>query len=187
VTSALHQQLRERTRDDHQAVEGLLRLGDRDGLAWSLSALLGFFAPVEERLVEVLQGEVPELAARARAPRMRADLLALGCEVRPRRAAPSQLPARRRPGEGAGGLYVLEGSLLGAPHVAKMLAERGLYASTFEVPAPELGRRWRETLLLLERSCPREALAGACDTFRALRRWLEGDPRCTTASTPTRG
>jgi heme oxygenase (biliverdin-IX-beta and delta-forming) len=202
VLNALHQRLREVTLDDHRAVEQELPFTrpdlDASGLASLLAALLGFFAPLEERLLQRLGEEMPELLGRIRAPALREDLAALGHTAQVPLCG--ELPELRSRGEATGALYVLEGSLLGGQHIARHLASLGLRARAFETPPHEVAARWRQVMSLLDPHRPDadEVLEGALLTFRSLRRWLErlaavrteprsGEHPCKNVPSYTRG
>jgi heme oxygenase (biliverdin-IX-beta and delta-forming) len=93
---------------------------DRPGYAVLLARLLGFHAAAEAGLAAAppLGRYGIDLAARRRAPLLRADLAHLGATAEPPRAP---IPAFATAAEALGALYVTEGSTLGGRMLARGL------------------------------------------------------------------
>lgn len=153
---------------------------DRAGYGALLGRLLGFHAAME-RALEAGPSLAPygiELAARRRAPLLRADLAWLGC---PAPAAEAALAPFASAAAAMGALYVVEGSTLGGRQLARALD--GL------LPPGEAGRRfllghgaaqapmWRECCAAIER-CGAEPgglagmIGGALAAFAAFEAWF---------------
>ncbi len=136
-------------------------------LAGSLAAL----EPLEESLATL--SALESVPYRARAPRLRADLTALG--VNNVATATADSPHLTSVAAALGARYVVEGSALGGAVLARGLApalelddaELG-YLTLY---GPDLGAHWRAFVSELERwgkSATLEMRAEACDTARAV-------------------
>jgi heme oxygenase len=179
-------QLRRESRDEHEAIERVLEFMDegltRDVYRRRLAQFYGFYAPLEERLGAL--GAFTEPGTLRTAPRLAADLRALGLaspESLPRCDA---LPTLTDRASVLGCLYVLKGAALGgrviARHVAKTLGlgpDNG--ACFFHGAGEETGPRWRTFVATLAdfdgTAAERHTLVHtAIDTFRTLRLWCQG-------------
>lgn len=113
--------LRDVTRPLHEAVDQVYAgysLREREGYAAFLSAHAAALAPVEAWLDAAGAGKVlPDWPARARLPALRADLAGLG-ETMPE---PVAWRLEATPAALWGVAYVLEGSRLGARHLARQV------------------------------------------------------------------
>jgi heme oxygenase len=176
---AAHQALREATRGDHEALDGLFGrfdLGEPAQYRAFLTAHAMALPPVETALDAAGFGDaLADWGDRHRGDAIAADLAALGA------AAPAPLPAPPLADRAAcwGAAYVLEGSRLGGVFLARQVAE-GLprsYLGTAQPPG-----RWRAFLTALDAALvnPQDkasAGATACAVFalfgEAGRRQLE--------------
>lgn len=146
--------LRAETRDLHERVEHRLPLLDARltlaGYRATLQALHGLHAPLERRLAAVpgLERCGLDLARRWRAPRLAADLRALGAPPSALDAASPHVPHVGDVASALGALYVLEGSTLGgrvvARHVTAALPVTAADGCAFLASAgTHVGRSWR--------------------------------------------
>lgn len=147
-----------------------------------LSRQLGFYRPLEERLLGLPIDATPPFAPAGRACRLELDLRDLGLtpEVVARLPICSELPALESLDEVAGCVYVIEGAALGGRVIAKVARERlGLdrVGLRFFGGDTAIGPRWHAVLAWLEAiethgGDPELVCASACATFDALARWL---------------
>lgn len=173
-------QLRQATRERHEAIEALLGLDGDIPLARYRRVLCGFaaFLPGWEAAVEVaLPTRLrPWFRSRARVPRVQRDLAALGVANHPASGAAVALPSVAA---AFGSMYVLEGSSLGGQVIARRMAHsHGLDDSSgaayFTGSGPRTGELWREFRDMLEEEigtrpqAREDAQAAACRTFDAL-------------------
>ncbi|MCP3103111.1 biliverdin-producing heme oxygenase [Myxococcus sp. K15C18031901] len=185
--------LKTETRSHHECTEASVRLLEpgltADDYRRHLEAVLGFQAPVEAPLTEVLDAALPALRMRERrkVPLLEQDLRALGHDA----ASLSRLPrCARRPSvselpEALGCAYVLEGSTLGGQlilrHLRRHFGERapGGFAY-FQAHGEEVGARWRafgEALLQASADAAStdfdaRVVLAAQDTFDCFGAWL---------------
>jgi light-regulated signal transduction histidine kinase (bacteriophytochrome)/heme oxygenase len=135
----LRDRLREATREAHEhmhrhdgflaAVEGRL---DAQLYLDLLARLYGFYLPFERNFpnAPTAMAEAIELAKRARAPKLRSDLTALGFSGRfERLPVCASLPELDSEPDWLGALYVTEGSILGGAQIARALAKSGFPAN----------------------------------------------------------
>lgn len=148
----------------------------------------GFVAPVEAALMSApgLE-ELVDARARAKAPLLVADLVALGMTFEEVQALPTCLsvPSFRGPASALGWIYVLERPLLSAAvirgHLASFLPLEMQRASSYlQCYSGNVGTRWRELGEAMDRVAYSPAIAdrivsGANDAFRALTRWRTQD------------
>jgi heme oxygenase len=185
--SSAHARLRRATRHQHAEIErqlGLLSANlTPERYRAVLQAFLGFYAPLEDRLLErerALAAAVP-FPLLQRAPALRADLLALGVPQHDLDATPRcpYVPSTDTLPQLAGCLYVIEGASLGGEIVARAVARRFGYrrdnGARFFCSGSPL-TRWPRVLAWLETVAEREperdaAVAAARVTFDALSRW----------------
>jgi heme oxygenase (biliverdin-IX-beta and delta-forming) len=181
--------LKDRTRPEHEAIEGAFDLMRDDVTLASyrgrLEQFRGFLVPVEARLGELGGwGEHGiDLAARHKVPLLEADLRALGVESVGRLPVCREVPDLAGLAEGFGCLYVLEGSTLGGQfisrHVRRVLGvtpEAG--GGFFHGYGERTGEMWRAfgaavTSFAARGETRDRIVAGAMETFRDLRRWFE--------------
>lgn len=185
--SSAHERLRRATRLQHARIErelGLLSANlTPERYRAVLRAFLGFYAPLEDRLMErgcALAAVVP-FPLLQRAPALRADLRALGLPQHDLDATPRcpYVPPTDTLPQLAGCLYVIEGASLGGAIVARAVARRFGYRSDngarfFGSGSPRT--RWPQVLAWLETVAEREpergaTVAAARAAFHALSRW----------------
>lgn len=126
---SLSDALREAAREHHRRLERAIDVSAlvtcREDYAALLARLLGFVAPLEERLAhfDELRSFGYALEDRCKAPAIIADLATLGWHSHQLLTLPrcNDLPPIRTTGEALGGLYVLEESTFDA-HAAAVLA-----------------------------------------------------------------
>jgi heme oxygenase len=183
------ERIREETRPLHDAIERDSRLSRDDfdgaGYRWYLQKLLGFHAPLEERLkpLTARHGLAGEFAGRWKTPLFLRDLAALGLPATADGVAWS--PWLPRPA-GLGGLlgcaYVLEGATLGGKVLLRRwdarLPEMATARAYLDCYGDEVGPRWRALLRLLDQrladAAEQDAAVGAArDCFQTLSRWLQ--------------
>lgn len=151
--------VRAATRPLHDALEADLdmvaRLTTLAGRRQVLAAFLGIYAPAEQALAPLL-APLPGLdyPQRLKAPRLRADLAALGLTdgaiaALPRLAPPSVA----NPAEAIGFAYVLEGATLGGRIIRRRVLAEGqpeTGLSFFDFYGAETGPRWQAFCQVLE-------------------------------------
>lgn len=139
--------LREMTRADHAAVDGLLSrfdLSDKAGYGKFLQAIAKAHSPIEDALHDAGAGKlVSGWSEGRRADLLRADLRDLGIDT----PAPLVSPTFRCADELLGGIYVLEGSRLGGTVLSSMLSH-GTPARF--LTAPTAPGTWRRLLVQLD-------------------------------------
>ena len=191
------QSLRDATRALHDRVETAVDLPARantmDGYRGLLRAMLGLFAPIEDRLAALPWARAGlDLDAHRRAPLLRADLRQFAGDADPARPC-TDLPAPATLAAGFGCLYVLEGSALGGQIIAReAAASLGLGPETtrfFRSDGREVGRTWRAFGAALDGyvTTPErldEATAAASQTFEAFERCV-ARPVSASLSSPT--
>lgn len=193
--SGLLGELRQRTRDEHDKIEALLRLTDPMSLPRYAAIVSGFHAFLSEwepRLAHALPTHLRDwCTARGRsalaAQDMR-DVAAVASDTlsHTARRAVDEVPLRDT-ASALGSMYVIEGSALGGQVIAPMLErhlgltpERG--ARYFHGHGPRTGAMWREfrEVIAHEVGDGEAATDTACDsarrTFAALRHVFEGLP-----------
>ncbi|WP_245772124.1 biliverdin-producing heme oxygenase [Myxococcus fulvus] len=192
-TVSLPQRLKTETRPHHERAESAVRLMEPgltlDGYRRHLEALYGFHLPVEARLSEVLEEELPalHLHERRKLPWLEVDLRALGHDA----ASLARLPRCPEPPslgslpEALGGCYVLEGATLGGQLILRHLRRHfeGAHAGDFvffRAYGDDVGSKWRGFAEVLTRAAEDTSepdfgdrvVKGAQDTFDAFERWL---------------
>ena len=177
------QSLRDATRSLHDRVEAAVdlpsRAGNVDAYAGLLRAMLGLFAPIEDRLTSLPWGQTDlDIARHRRADLLRADLRALGDDPTRVRSCPN-VPSPETLAAGFGSLYVLEGSALGGQIIAReAAASLGLGPETtrfFRSEGRDVGRTWRAFGAALDAYVTTpdrldEATQAAAQTFEAFER-----------------
>lgn len=178
---AVHQMLRDGTRDRHETLDqGLALTGDTLSQARYLTylrALLGWLEPVERQLWQ--QAWPAELRAPARAGKsalIRADLRAAG-DTTPVPQCPDAPAPQAADAYALGVAYVVEGSQLGGRFLAKRLAHTApcLPLGYLRGYGEETGTLWKGFLAHLDsaaRGQEAQALRGALDAFDSLTAWL---------------
>ncbi len=181
MISAVHQTLREGTRERHETLDRGLALADgpvdRDSYLNYLRALLGWLEPLEQRLWQL--GWPASLRAAERAGKsawLRQDLAETGahappCHDSPRLQAPDAYALCVA--------YVVEGSQLGGRFLAKRLENvvPTLPLRYLRGYGEQVGPLWKEFLVHLDSEAgalgrEAQALQGACDAFDSLTGWL---------------
>jgi heme oxygenase len=160
------------------------RLRSREAYADLLARMFGFYDPLEAALGS-REFRGIDLAARLKAPLLRADLLALGYSPDAVRAVPrcAVLPALTGLAELAGCLYVLEGATLGGQYVRREVARAfglgpGSGCSFFSGYGERTGRMWTgfcHALIAYADEHPAEAgriVATAAETFTRFGEWV---------------
>jgi heme oxygenase (biliverdin-IX-beta and delta-forming) len=195
--SSLRFRLREATAEAHRRVEASMalteRCSDRASYSALLADLLGLYAPIEAGLAAVEWGGLGiDVAQRAKAPWLRADLMALGHSSRDIAALPSatQLPSILCPADAFGVFYVLEGATLGGQLILRQIipslgVTENAGARFFASYGADVGERWRSFTAALTAygDCERRARAierAALATFDSFLLWIdERAPRST--------
>jgi heme oxygenase len=185
----IHTALRHETAELHHALDARLDLLapelSMERYRAVLGTLLGYYAPLEERLVRAAASSPLALPPRARSTLLRRDLVALGASQAEIAALPrcDALPALSDLPHVAGCTYVLEGACLGGQLVARSLHGRfGLTKESgcayFIGDAEHTGSRWRTALVWLEQVAlltgrGADMVASARATFQTLAQWID--------------
>jgi len=153
-----------------------------------LQRVYGFVAPLEAALLSAPGlHDVVDVRARAKAPLIAADLLALGMTLDEIQQLPqcTSIPAFRGPASALGWMYVVERPLLSAAvirgHLATYLqTEMACASSYFLCYQGQVGTMWRELGVAMDTVAYSPAIedriiAGACDGFRMVARWRKQD------------
>ena len=180
--------LRTETRDQHDAIEQTLLLMDDDltleAYRRRLGQFLGFYKPVEERLLDGRSPLAPwlDVQARRKTPLLEADLTALGQDAA-RLPICTTLPPLVSAAACFGCLYVLEGATLGgviiSRHVGQKLGVSPAAGSAFFGGYGEqTGAMWQQfrtaiTAFSRQSEAQDAVVASARATFEALQRWCE--------------
>jgi heme oxygenase len=178
--------LRNGTEDIHRLIEQrvpVFREGfNLEDYTRLVEHFFGFWQPVEERLSRLTALRDPDLAlqSRMKCSLLSADLRILGRDSEAVRRC-EQLPSLDTDLQGFGCLYVLEGSTLGAPIIARRLDEKlqlreGSGASFFNAYGGLVGPRWMAFKHYVSaRVKPEHAddvVAAARQTFTCFYEWL---------------
>jgi heme oxygenase len=146
-----------------------------DGYRTILEALLGFFEPLEARLIRVA-GVPPEKALR-----LRRDLRALGASEAELTALPSCCAIPRIDGarRALGCMYVLEGAMLGGRIIARKVQQHlsidaAHGGAFFHGHGGDTAAVWERFVVGLNRQPPpfEDVLAATLETFESLENWL---------------
>jgi heme oxygenase len=177
--------LRDGTVELHRALEARLDLLaldlDRERYARVLSAMYGYYLPLEAALEERVAAAPIALPLRPRAPLAADDLAVLGLGRAAVAALPTcaALPTLRGRDEIAGCLYVIEGACLGGQVIASAVAPRlGLTPGRgcrFFAGGDDVAGRWAAVVAWLDGPTAHDgprAVASARETFESLGRWL---------------
>ncbi len=184
----LRDALREHTRAQHARLEQRLaierRVRDRDAYVELLRRFLGFYVPVEARVVAFAQAfrdNGIDLAERLKVAKLQRDLIVLG-ENASNHADSIFIPAIPTFPRAVGCFYVMEGSTLGAQVIMRCVreslgfeAEHG--AAFFAGYGARTGAMWQTFLRFLgalpfDEQAAAEAIAAAGETFESLEHWL---------------
>jgi heme oxygenase len=149
-----------------------------------LARLYGFYLPFESNFsrAPAAMAEAIALVKRARAPKLRNDLVALGFTGRFERIPIcTALPALDAEPDWLGALYVTEGSALGGAQIARALAKSGFIDDQFRFFAAHgkaNGSMWNSFLARLDflAADPRSeeaAVAAASAVFAAFECWMK--------------
>ncbi|WZO98097.1 biliverdin-producing heme oxygenase [Isosphaeraceae bacterium EP7] len=184
--------LKERTRPQHEALEGRVNIGGRcatiEGYRVLIERFYGFYAPAEAALVPLLGGEEGlELDDRRKTPLLRRDLLALGLGESEIDALPlcRDLPPLPGRPEALGCMYVMEGATLGGQYVrksvSKELPEAAGALAFFSSYGDRVGSMWKAFGdALTARSDSPDAedriVDSAAATFDSFERWFAAAP-----------
>lgn len=176
--------LKAHTAEAHAAAERRIdfeRLTEsREGYRRTLEAFYGFYEPIEREFAARADGGF-DFVPDARAPRLAADLKALGGSDVGGLPRCGDLPEVALPSQYVGALYVLEGASLGGRVISRQVRERlGIEAdaggSFFHGAGERTGARWREFGRAAETAVAGDdiliAVAAARGTFAALDAWL---------------
>jgi heme oxygenase len=193
IANPLSLRLKAETSEAHRRVESRLGLPESisniAGYRDCLTAFYRLYHPLEKALAQFQgwSGLGIELAARTHAPRLRADLTALGVDVVQLSDAPaSVLPRLSSFAHAVGALYVLEGSTLGSQiilrHLRGVLGEEIAGADSFFAGhGQQTGTLWNSFRTSLDaygweypESIP-NVIEGAVSTFTAVGDWMSFD------------
>jgi len=179
--------LRQRTREEHQAIEQALGLVDPDLTVADYTRIIGicygFWRPLEEKLaaVEGLKNSGYDLAAREKTSLLRSDWHALAAHELSGLAVCSELPDVTSVAAAFGCLNVIEGATLGGQVISRHLQMRlGITPSTgaafFHGYGKDTASMWKAfgaALGALARTpgSHEPIVESAIATFRALRFW----------------
>ncbi len=181
------QHLRKETDPYHRALEqnhlSLALMDDkvsRDDLAIYLEKLYGFVQPFESRYYDRLGEVFADLETRKKAHLLQSDLTAMGSDANQAMQIDNKTLDQVYPGlpELVGGLYVLEGSVLGGAIIHRhLVAKLGDYGGGyFPVYGKEIGTKWKGFMQQLEAYANAEneaqIIAGAKQTFELLDEWF---------------
>lgn len=157
----LLERLRERTRPQHEALDGVVPWGwatTPERCRKLFGRYLGFYEPLERRLAEVTRPEALSAdefslggsRSRFKTGILKADLAALGATEAEIAALPrcGRIPPLEDAGAVVGAWYVTEGATLGGQYLARSLRERpGLTPETgagfASLYGDETGPRWK--------------------------------------------
>ena len=144
----LHQNIKENTTKAHQKLEGtvvrqLKAIRSNADYAEVLKHFYNYFQTVEQAIAPYITKEVlPDYSERRNSSHIKKDIIELGGSV-------ENLPAVEAPAvynelEALAALYVLEGSIMGGPHIVKMLTKYGITQGTsfFSGYGEETGKMW---------------------------------------------
>jgi heme oxygenase len=173
--------LRQATRPEHEAVEGLMPLMGpavtREAYIGTLEAMLGPVEAWEAWAAQHASAELqPLLGPRHRAQLLRRDLECLGAAAASHTSADASSVAMEGWGTDScwflGALYVMEGSTLGGQHIARHVEpllnlSPDCGTAFFRGYGDLTGQRWREVLAALQ-ACPDENADAVITGARAM-------------------
>lgn len=187
-THMLHPFLRSKTDDQHQQLEKVFMnclqqvhtIREYENL---LKTMAGFLVPMEERLWQFpLQEIISDIAQRQRKHLLLADIAQIDSNWHPELFA--RLPEINNIYQALGALYVLEGSTLGGPIIARMIRkqagiEKGLnYFESYGEDRKAMWTKFRDSLELPGLFQHKEIIsAAAIACFSAYKQWLELNSR----------
>ncbi len=144
-----------------------------------LKKMAGFLVPLEELLRQFpLQEFIPDISQRQRKHHLLADIAHFDPDWQPEQSA--ELPEINSTYQAMGALYVLEGSTLGGPIIARMVRqqtgiEKGLtYFESYGEDRKPMWTKFRDSLELPGLFQHKEIIAStAIACFMAYKQWLE--------------
>lgn len=170
-------ELKERTKDAHMAlekivVEHLKAIQTREDYTRLLKYFYAFFQEVEKAIAPFVTSEVvPDYSERRNASHLKADIEALGGDVR-KDMPQAAVPSITNKYQALGALYVMEGSVLGGRTIVKMLGKSNIstgisFFSGYGENTPVLWGRFIELLnqQITREEHKQEAIQAAKDTF----------------------
>jgi len=182
----LIEDLRQQTEEAHRSLEKDLigrikRIASREDYLELLSLMYGFYSAMEDELLPFLRThEDVDFSERRKAAWLIHDMETLGkagdlkkCGV---------LPSIESQASALGAMYVLEGSTLGGPIIAKMIrqqlgieGENGFtFFMSYGKDAPVMWQRFKDSLAKPFRADEHEAIIRAAnETFITFRNWIE--------------
>jgi heme oxygenase len=177
--------LKTETREQHEALERALPLGDPalspESYAQILGAFWGFYKTWERQAMTAAPPRLrPVVEARLKLPLLEADLSSMGQSAGDALDA-AWLPDLSSDAGLLGSMYVVEGSTLGGQLISRNLEralgmQGGLGYSFFQSYGRAVGQQWKEFGAMLE-AMPAAAgdqmVQAAQQTFTAFRRWFE--------------
>jgi heme oxygenase len=185
--ASLAEYLRAETKARHASIEHALvpllsPALQLEGYRTILGALLGYYEPLETRLISVagLPRDI-DPRCREKAPRLRRDLRALGASEAELAAIPvcSAIPRVDDARRALGCMYVLEGAMLGGRIIARKLQQHlsidaAHGGAFFEGYGGDTGAMWQRFVTRLNgQPRPFEDVVGAAaETFESLEHWL---------------
>ncbi len=189
--SAFLQRLRSRTAHQHSLLEqntaskNLLDLQvTAADYALYLSSLYGFVKGFENIVFPLVQHSIGDLDERRKTHLLVSDLNMLGTDAAGIAVIPEQFFIKVYHSNAAalGGMYVLEGSVLGGAFIYKHLqATLGMEviagkATYFTAYGPETGSRWKvflQAFCLASSGMEEEVIESASQTFSILHQWFD--------------
>ncbi len=174
----LNLQIKEATKAGHQELEKnvifKLKAIEHDlDYAQVLKYFYAFFKAVEDRAAAFIPTSLaPYYAIRRNASDIEKDILELGSNLQD--LPPVTLPQIDNKNQAIGALYVLEGSIMGGPHIVKMLQHRGVNKgfNFFNGYGEQSRDKWTEFTGIINQeveaeSAIQEAVTAALGTFEA--------------------
>jgi heme oxygenase (biliverdin-IX-beta and delta-forming) len=182
----LSAELKEKTKVEHQALEGVVirqikSIRNKEQYVALLHKFYGFHKPMELLFDKYLDdSKVPEYSSRRKADLIFKDLQNMG-DGNTSISSASKIPVIDSSARAIGAFYVLEGSTQGGAIVADMLIKyAGMTPETtqfFNVYGNNKKQMWDAFKIKMdEHSDPgfiKDAVAAANDTFTAFRQWME--------------
>jgi len=118
-TLSIHQQV------EKTVIQRIKNVNDLDAYKMLLMDFYRFYKSVEDASLPYLEeGKFPHKSNYQRSLKIKEDLMNLGSEVPT--TSPLKDPSITSLNEALSAIYVLEGSALGGPYIAKMLEKRGI-------------------------------------------------------------
>lgn len=179
------EQLKRSTASAHAQTEKALiryvkQVSSVEEYAWLLGCLYGYYQPMEAHFDRYLTQIIPQYAERRKSESILRDLETMEYAV-PKRFA-RQLPVMKDPVSALGCFYVLEGSVLGAAVMKKMIGTQcpqiPATAFSFLSGYADTMNMWRSFLMHLNSALQTEqeldtAIAAANDCFTQFGNWID--------------